>query len=144
MPTDSKYRSLNLLEPSGAWVDQYGDCFTFTFTFTRYIQMHLFMLSRSLSTSRMQGEIRGMAQKSREHKTFNGMPMFRSKLKSARHLKTGPIGCPETSVEKTTRLRWITSQKSEDLIYTATETGNHANCFTVLLSISQQFTTKSF
>jgi hypothetical protein len=27
----------------------------------------------------------------------------------------GPVGCPETSV--TTNLRWVTSQKSEDLIY---------------------------
>ena len=31
-----------------------------------------------------------------------------------------PIGCPETSV------RWVRSQKKEDLIYTAAETLHHA------------------
>ena len=35
----------------------------------------------------------------------------------------GPVGCPETSV--TTNLRCVTSQKSEDHIYTAKEAWNH-------------------
>ena len=34
-------------------------------------------------------------------------------------LKMGPIGCTETSV--TTSLRCVTSQKSEDIVYTAGE-----------------------
>jgi len=38
-------------------------------------------------------------------------------------LKMGPIGCTETSV--TTNLRCVTSQKSEDIIYTAAEAWNY-------------------
>jgi hypothetical protein len=34
-------------------------------------------------------------------------------------LKMGPMGCIETSV--TTSLRCVTSQKSEDIVYTAAE-----------------------
>jgi len=34
-------------------------------------------------------------------------------------LKTGPIGCLEKSL--TTNLRFVTSHKSEDVIYTATK-----------------------
>jgi len=37
--------------------------------------------------------------------------------------KMGPISCPETSV--TTHLRYITSQKNEDLISTPAEARNH-------------------
>jgi len=36
----------------------------------------------------------------------------------------GPIGCPETSV--TTNLHCVTSQKGEDLIYTAAQASNQA------------------
>jgi hypothetical protein len=39
--------------------------------------------------------------------------------------KTGPLLCPETSV--TTNLRYITSQKSKDLICSASETWNDGN-----------------
>jgi hypothetical protein len=35
----------------------------------------------------------------------------------------GPIGCPQTSV--TSNLHCVTSQKSEDLVYTAAEDWNH-------------------
>ena len=44
--------------------------------------------------------------------------------KTAWPLKKEPIGCSEMSV--TTNLRCVTSQKSEDFIYTAAEARNHA------------------
>jgi hypothetical protein len=46
------------------------------------------------------------------------------------YLTMGPVGCFETSV--TTSLRCVTSQKSEDLIYTGrpeiTYSKNYINC----------------
>jgi uncharacterized protein YhbP (UPF0306 family) len=41
-------------------------------------------------------------------------------------LEMGAIGCPETSV--TTNIYYITSQKSNDLIYVAAETWRHFRC----------------
>ena len=44
-------------------------------------------------------------------------------LTNVQFLKTGRIGCPETSV-RTTILRYVKSQKSEFFIYTAAKTWN--------------------
>jgi hypothetical protein len=42
------------------------------------------------------------------------------------HLKMPPTGCSETSV--TIILRFVTSQKSESLVYTSRKVWNHASC----------------
>ena len=47
---------------------------------------------------------------------------------SPRTLKIGPIGCPDRSVTLTQRC--VTSQKSEKLIYTATEAWSQAQLYT--------------
>ena len=49
----------------------------------------------------------------------------------------GPIACPETSA--TINLRWVTSQKSEDLIYTAAEAWNHAEWVSLFVTCTGQY-----
>jgi len=53
------------------------------------------------------------------------LPTFRDSTSVASwHLKMGPTDCLEISL--TLNIRYVTSQESEDLIYTAAEAQNHA------------------
>ena len=51
-------------------------------------------------------------------------------------LKMGAIGCPKTSI--TTNLRCVTSQKSEDFFYTASEASNCASSIVTCIYITPQ------
>jgi hypothetical protein len=46
-------------------------------------------------------------------------------------LRLGPTGCPEMPITNYTNLRYVTSQKSENLIYNAAEALNHASDYSL-------------
>ena len=64
----------------------------------------------------------------------SGQPIGRIFKGQTWSLKMRPIGCPETSM--ITNLRWVTSQKSEELIYIAEEAWSSVGtCTAACLSI---------